>query len=58
MDDYCFTKYKCDVNNIKDKLKKYGVAIVPKVLDKDEIENFKMEFGIILNILHRIMIIQ
>ena len=41
MDDYCFKKYKPNAIKIKEKVKKYGVAIVPEVLDKDEIENVK-----------------
>lgn len=36
MDTYEGEKYHCDVNGVKDMLKKYGVAIVPSVLTNEE----------------------
>lgn len=41
-DEYTFSKYKCDLDNIKEKLNLYGVAIVPNVLDNKECENMKV----------------
>ena len=41
MDSYCYKKYKCDINDVKKKLKKYGVAIVPNILNETEIDKFK-----------------
>lgn len=41
MDSYHYTKYKCDTDNIRNKLDKYGVAIVPTILNDTELKNFK-----------------
>ncbi len=37
MAQYC-ERYHCNLNNIKDVLEKYGVAILPNLLDEDEIK--------------------
>ena len=38
---YKFEKYKTNLNNVKDTLNKYGVAIIPKILNQTEINNFR-----------------
>ena len=35
MENYKFTKYSCNLSTVKDTLEKYGVAIVPNILNKD-----------------------
>ena len=40
-DKYKFEKYKTNLNNVKDTLDKYGVAIIPKILNQTEINNFR-----------------
>lgn len=41
MENYHFNKYKCDINNLNEKLNKYGVAIIPNILNESEIIEFK-----------------
>ena len=41
MENYKFNKYKATLDNFKEKLKKYGVAIIPGILNNDEIMEFK-----------------
>ncbi len=41
MNNYKFTKYSCDLSTVKDTLNKYGVAIIPKILNEEEIINFQ-----------------
>ena len=41
MDDYEFNKYNSTINNFKDKLKSYGVAIIPGILNNNEIMEFR-----------------
>jgi len=41
MENYHFKKYKTNVTNIKKKLDKYGVAIIPNILNTEEINQFK-----------------
>ena len=36
---YSFKKYVTDANNVKKKLDKYGVAIIPNILNSEECEN-------------------
>ena len=36
MSDYEYEKYKCSPDSIKETLDKYGVAIIPEVLDENE----------------------
>ena len=36
MSDYEYEKYKCNPDSIKETLDKYGVAIIPEVLDENE----------------------
>lgn len=43
MDNYHCKKYLCDINSVKDKLKKYGVAVIPNILDSNECK--QMEKG-------------
>ena len=40
MDKYAFSKYSSTLDNFQNKLIKYGVAIIPKVLNDKEIINF------------------
>ena len=35
MENYKYTKYKSNLDNFKDKLDKYGVAIIPNVLNEN-----------------------
>lgn len=35
---YEFTKYNCDINNVKEKLDEFGVAIIPNILTEKECE--------------------
>tara|TARA_B100001248_G_C27322876_1_gene427605 strand:+ start:106 stop:1077 length:972 start_codon:yes stop_codon:yes gene_type:complete len=41
MDNYKFSKYESSIDTFQDKLKKYGVAIIPNVLNEKEIKNFQ-----------------
>lgn len=41
MDKYKYSKYKSDITNFKDTLNKYGVAIIPNILNNNEIKKFK-----------------
>jgi hypothetical protein len=35
---YEFTKYNCDINNVKETLDEFGVAIIPNILTEKECE--------------------
>ena len=39
MSEYEFKKYGTDLEGLKSTLDKYGVAIIPSVLDEDECNN-------------------
>jgi ectoine hydroxylase-related dioxygenase (phytanoyl-CoA dioxygenase family) len=41
MENYHFKKYKTNATHIKNKLDKYGVAIIPNILNTEEINQFK-----------------
>ena len=43
MSDYEYEKYKCSPESIKETLDKYGVAIIPEVLDENECEKMLNE---------------
>lgn len=36
-----YQNYECSIDNIKDTLQKYGVAVVPDILNDEEIENMR-----------------
>ena len=36
-----YQNYECSIDNIKDTLQKYGVAVVPNILNDEEIENMR-----------------
>jgi hypothetical protein len=39
MSEYEFTKYSTNLENLKETLQKYGVAIIPSVLNPEECSN-------------------
>ena len=39
--DYIYERYITDINNLKNTLNEYGVAIIPNILSKEECENMK-----------------
>lgn len=41
MENYKYSKYKSTLDTFEDTLKKYGVAIIPDILNKNEIDSFK-----------------
>ena len=41
---YEYEKYICDKNNLLETINKYGVAIIPKLLDEKECENIVSGF--------------
>jgi hypothetical protein len=41
MEDYEYEKYVTNIKNVKKTILKYGVAIIPNVLDEDECEDIK-----------------
>ena len=38
---FSYQSYNCSIDNVKEQLNKYGVAVIPNVLDKSEIKNMR-----------------